>query len=169
MTGFISTNISNQFFRYGDIGVNKAQALQEMIHDFEDVVIDHHTCRWTYRHALSDAVIMCVDSMTVRKAIFDNLGRSVRHFIDGRMGGQQAEVYAFENITWHKEAYEKYLWEESEASELPCTEKAVMYNVLWIASNIANTLRLMLEDKPYHHVHNMDFENGVHKNIVIDI
>ena len=163
-------NISNQFYPYTSIGMAKADALKEMLFKFETIDIESVVGRWTKEAVLeTDYVIMAVDNMAVRKEIFDSISRSVtvQGFIDGRMGGQQAEVYAVhlshrENV----KAYKNYLWSDSEASELPCTQKAVMYNVLWIASSIANALRLMAEGKPYQSIMNMDFQNQVQNNIV---
>ena len=163
-------NISNQFYPYTSIGRAKVEALKEMLFKFETIDIDHHYCRWSKDIPITtDYVIMAVDSMAVRKEIFDSISRSVtvQGFIDGRMGGQQAEVYAV-NLS-HRDnvkAYKNYLWTDSEASELPCTQKAVMYNVLWIASSITNALRLMAEGKPYQSIMNMDFQNQVQNNIV---
>jgi len=161
-------NISNQFYRYLDIGNNKAQALQDMIQEFENIDITSNSCKWE-RQPLSGHIVMAVDSMTVRKNIFDAIRRNanVTGFIDGRMGGQQAEVFTVDLMqSEHKRIYLQYLWSDVEASELPCTQKAVMYNVLWIASQIANNTRLLMEGKPIHNVMRMDFENVNHINVV---
>ena len=161
-------NISNQFYRYKDIGMNKAEALYGMVHDFEDIQIKYYRHNWE-TEALSGHVIMAVDSMVVRKHIFDAVKRNVDvdSFIDGRMGGQQAEVYTVDlRSSEDKRIYLQYLWSETEASELPCTQKAVMYNVLWIASMIANNTRLLMEGKRIHNVMRMDFQNANHMNVV---
>ena len=154
-------NIANQFYRYSDVGDRKASALTGMIKDFEDITIQSFTRKWTRSDTLRGVVIMAVDSMMVRSLIYDRIkgNRGVTHFIDGRMGGQQADVYAFKNTPEQREVYEQTLWTDDEAQDLPCTQKAVMYNVLWIASYIANTLRLMLEGKSYADRTLYDFEN----------
>ncbi len=157
-------NISNQFYRYSDIGRNKANALAQMLFDFEGIDIVPFSIRWERGDMLNPYVIMAVDSMTVRKRIFEDIkgSSSVKGFVDGRMGGQQAEIYTINaKRRAEKAVYEQYLWAEEEASVLPCTQKAVMYNVLFIASMIANNLRLLMEDKPYPKVQLMDFENVV--------
>ena len=162
-------NIANQFYRYSDIGTTKTNALSNMIQDFEQLIITPCNMLWTKDIGIdTEYVVMAVDSMTVRKEIYDTISRDVMidGFVDGRMGGQQAEVYAAKT-TAQKKFYKSYLWDESEASELPCTQKAVMYNVLWIASTIANTLRLMMEDKPFRPAMYMDFENQVQNNLII--
>jgi len=162
-------NISNQFYRYSDIGKNKADALRDMIHDFEDINIHAIDVPWTNVYGLEGHIIMAVDSMSVRKHIYDAIKRNidVDSFIDGRMGGQQAEVYTVDlTKAEDKRIYLQYLWSETEASELPCTQKAVMYNVLWIASMIANQTRLLMEGKRIHNVMRMDFENANHMNVV---
>lgn len=160
-------NISNQFYRHTDIGTNKALALSNMIEDFEGITINYVACAWTHTTPLERTVIMAVDSMVVRHLIYDRIkvSRGVYNFIDGRMGGQQAEIYAFDNVTEQRVMYEKYLWAEDEAEDMPCTRKAVMYNVLWIASGIANTLRLMLQGESYSKVTYMDFVNQLQSNI----
>jgi len=161
-------NISNQFYRYKDIGSNKVRALYNMIQDFEDINITEHRRKWDNTRQLKGYIIMAVDTMTARKQIYKFIKRNsdVYGFIDGRMGGQQAEVFSVDLIQQeHKKIYEQYLWSEDEASELPCTQKAVMYNVLWIASQIANNLRLMMEEKPFPPVMQMDFENVNHINV----
>jgi len=162
-------NISNQFYPYSAINNNKAVALSDMIRMFEEIEINAHYYRWTDTIALKGYVIMAVDSMAVRNQLYRFIKRNadVYGFIDGRMGGQQAEVYTVDLMKQeHKNIYEQHLWSDSEASDLPCTQKAVMYNVLWIASMIANNLRLMLEEKPFHNVMLMDFENGNHMNVL---
>jgi len=164
-------NISNQFYRYMDIGMNKALALNTMLIDFENVPLTVNDCLWTKDIGINtDYVIMAVDSMAVRTEIYESIRRNVdvQGFIDGRMGGQQAEVYTVDLAkTEQKQFYTGYLWSDSEASELPCTQKAVMYNVLWIASGIANSLRLMAEQKPYHSAVLYDFENQAQTHINI--
>ena len=162
-------NISNQFYRYADINDNKAAALSDMIREFEGIDIPVYSRHWTREDVLSGTVIMAVDSMNARKQIYERIkgNRGVHNFIDGRMGGQQAEVYAFNNVQEQRAIYERYLWAESDASELRCTQKAVMYNVLFIASAISNTLRLILEQKPYKHIVLMDFENQAQINVAV--
>jgi molybdopterin/thiamine biosynthesis adenylyltransferase len=154
-------NISNQFYRYEDIGWSKTGALIRMIESFENIFITGYADKFRRTDELSDVVIMAVDSMTSRHEIYKSIkdNKSVLFFLDGRMGGQQAEIHAYENSRKNRINYEKYLWEEAEASELRCTQKAVMYNVLWIASGICNSVRLMLEGKPYKNIQYMDFEN----------
>lgn len=162
-------NISNQFYKYNHIGLNKACALSAMIEDFENIRISPYACNWSRIEPLYPTVIMAVDSMKARHDIYKAIkGKSsIKRFIDGRMGGQQAEVHAYNNNRIECPIYEKYLWTDEEASELRCTQKAVMYNVLWIASHIANTLRLMLEDKPFQRLTYMDFENQVQQSIEV--
>jgi hypothetical protein len=61
-----------------------------------------------------------------------------------------------------RKRYKKTLWKDSGTSHLPCTQKAVMYNVLMIASLIANQCRLTLENKKYNREMIYDFETGVY-------
>lgn len=147
-------NIPNQFYPLGAVGVSKVEALLDMIKDFEGISISG--IEGAYPQACIDPprgiVISAVDSMSARKEIYKTLRRSkdVIAFIDGRMGGQQLEVYTtkIKNAD-EKKAYQATLWSDAEASNVRCTEKAVIYNVLIIAGIIVNQCRLVLEDKEY--------------------
>ena len=156
-------NIANQFYRYADIGRPKVEALQAMLQDFEGISIEVLPERWKPKDRVDTCLVMAVDNMTTRQAAFANVRRSrTRVLIDGRMGGQQAEVYTVDlKNQAAKEGYEKYLYSEHEVVDLPCTRKSVLYNVLWISSTITNNLRLVLEGKPYPPVLWYDFENVV--------
>lgn len=161
-------NISNQFYRYRDIRTLKTIALRDMVRDFERITIQAWSSKWNRAIPIKGYIIMAVDNMAVRNEVYKFVKRNadVYGFIDGRMGGQQAEVYSVDLLQpEQKKVYEKYLWSDTEASDLPCTQKAVMYNVLWIASMIVNNLRLMLEEKPFPQVMHMDFENVNHMNV----
>ena len=156
-------NLGSQFYRTEDIGKFKVMALSDIVDAFADIRIKPFVQIWTAQEfQLSGVVVMAVDSMTVRKEIYGAVKRNgnVPLVVDGRMGGNQAEIYTFHNNNVPmKKAYENTLWSEGEASMTPCTEKAVMYNVLTIASFIANNIRLGLSGKPYHPKMIMDLEN----------
>ena len=58
------------------------------------------------------------------------------------MGSETGIVYALN--PWEHEAvraYEETLYEDSEALQLPCTARAIIYNVFGIAALIANAVK----------------------------
>ena len=160
-------NIPNQFYRYRDLGEPKVEALENILEEFTNTTIDYEPIRFEKDTLIESQGlwIMAVDNMSTRQNIYDLAYKHhnlIAGIIDGRMGGQQAEVYTV-NIQNRMEraAYKNTLWEEAETAQVPCTERAVIYNVLWIASTIANSARLLLEKKPYRPIQIMDFENQI--------
>ena len=156
-------NLASQFYRDSDIGESKVVALHSIVQDFCNIKINDIPQKWDKTSKLNCGIIVsAVDNMVTRQEMYDSQRRNpaVVGFVDGRMGGNQAEVYTVKTVP-EKKVYEKTLWSEGEASEAPCTEKAIMYNVLWIASTIANNIRLMLSNMDYHLINIMDLQNSV--------
>lgn len=155
-------NLPNQYYPENAIGQEKVYALEHMVLAMTGIGIDPCKYLWDLDIPLKGLVISAVDNMATRKELFKAFSRNPDcvGLIDGRMGGQQAEVYCIKS--GDGEAYKKYkacLWSDTEASQVRCTQKAVLYNVLWIASQIANLSRLLLEDKPTPWGQLYDFEN----------
>lgn len=156
-------NISNQFYRMSDIGERKVDALKQMIHDFEEVDIIPVCMRWISELAeLSQVVVCAVDNMATRREVFQHFNRSSETIavVDGRMGGNQLEVYTYQrDVQGDTRRYLETLVTDAEAEDTPCAEKAVMYNVLTIASWIVNQVRLVLSGKEYERGLILDLEN----------
>jgi molybdopterin/thiamine biosynthesis adenylyltransferase len=144
-------NLPNQFYRIEDIGKYKVEALWDMVKSFTGTEVQFHAEKWRADDiSLYEPRVLVsgVDNMTTRKDMFAACGSSMV-FIDGRMGGDQAEVYTVNGIDdAAADMYRARLWDEHETSPLPCTSKATMYNVLTISSIIANQIRLALAGEP---------------------
>ena len=159
-------NLSNQFYRTQDMGQKKVKALTSIVKDFCEVNIKPSEIEFdsSMIDQLEGIIIPAVDNMRTRKFIFRSIRRKpeIIGLVDGRMGGNQAEVYTVHmQNNEQKKIYNGTLWSDSEADEIPCTERAVMYNVLWIASTIANNVRLMLSEEEYKPINIMDLQNTV--------
>jgi molybdopterin/thiamine biosynthesis adenylyltransferase len=156
-------NIPNQFYPISTIGLEKVLALKAVVHSFTETDIITHTKRWDKSIQLtSGIVISAVDTMAVRTELYNALNATKCIFIDGRMGGHQLEIRTCQmGDKEDMKRYKKTLWKDSDTSPLPCTQKAVMYNVLMIASLIANQCRLTLEHKKYNREIIYDFETGM--------
>lgn len=156
-------NIPNQFYPIGLIGELKVDALAHVVEQFTGTVINRQIGKWDKSIEFKEGVVIsAVDTMKVRSELYKALMTTRNVFIDGRMGGHQLEVRTC--VMGDKEdmkQYKKTLWKDSETSVLPCTQKAVMYNVLMIASLIANQCRLVLEHKKYNREMIYDFETGL--------
>ena len=136
-------NISNQFYRIKDIGEYKVDALQSLISDFEGVSITTHPVKCNGKEDLNGIVIVALDSMLPRKRIWDSIkgNENVELFIDPRMGGRVARIYAVNPMNG-AEAYEKTLYTDDDSAPERCTERTIIYNVLGISSMICK----MIED-----------------------
>lgn len=134
-------NISNQFYRTRDIGEYKVDALASIINDFEGIAITTHPVKCTGEEDLSGIVIVALDSMLPRKRIWDNVkgNEKVELFIDPRMGGRVARIYAVDPRTG-AEKYAKTLYTDDDSAPERCTERTIIYNVMGIASMICKTI-----------------------------
>lgn len=139
-------NISNTIYRDSDIGKPKVQALKEIIKMLSGADIFPIESNYTPDTMPLDGIIICgVDSMAARQQIWQSVKSSESHvdlYVDGRMGGQIALVYAVRpNNTDEVQAYEKTLHSDENAAVEPCTNRAVVYNTALIGALIARQVR----------------------------
>lgn len=158
-------NIPNQFYSKNEIDLRKVDAIQARLLEWEGIIPKALYERYSHfiKYPDESVVISAVDNMATRREMFNATKRRESNcllFVDGRMGGQQIEVYTV-NLCDAKaiEDYEKSLWDDSETPDIPCTSKAIMYNCLMIASLISNNIRLALSRKEYKPLIIMDMEN----------
>lgn len=137
-------NRASQFFRKEDLDKPKVAALAEQCESQADCAITARAERYVAQ-PLSGVVIAAVDSMDARNEIWEKGVRwnpNISLFIDGRMGGQLLRIFALRpydkaDVT----RYERYLCSSAEASDAPCTERAICYTTFCIGSLISATLR----------------------------
>jgi len=136
-------NTPNQLFRIEDIGSNKAVALADILLGMGEAKISPIEKYWEGSE-LEGVVIAAVDKMEVRKKIWEKarLNPAVRLFVDGRIGGENVKVIAFnpcdvDGIT----AYETTLFEDKDAAELPCTARAIIDVAFLVAALVVRAVR----------------------------
>ena len=139
-------NLPNQFFKEKDIGKYKINATIKTMSEFNssiEIIAFNNKVEDVGFPLDAKIVISCVDSMEVRKYIFEESKKSkgVQLFIDCRMGGLQGQVYLID-MTKKKEIknYEKSLFSEEEAVPIRCTEKSIIFTVLGIASLVCGQI-----------------------------
>jgi hypothetical protein len=139
-------NIANQFYRIEDVGEFKSDALQKMILDFEGTPIESSTEKYYGDEDCNGIIIVAVDNMNARKRIWEKVKNNsdVQLFIDPRMGGRVARIYAV-NPT-NPGIYESTLYDDDEAVAERCTEKTIIYNVLGISSYICKLIEDWMKD-----------------------
>lgn len=146
-------NMNCQFFRHKDIGKKKVVALRELIEDFTGVEIDIFPERYQGEAPLPGIVISAVDSMAVRKMIWEAhklKAVATPLLIDPRMSAETALCYAMrpmiqKDIT----AYEKTLYSDEKALFERCTAKSTMYTVLQLSGHVAKIVKDIACGQPY--------------------
>lgn len=154
-------NISNQTYPHDAVGKPKVEAMAEMIKYMEGFDIEPFNSR--YYGCSSDIVICGVDSMESRKEIFESLSSSNRYYIDARMGGEQMLVYSIDLHDPKDVAfYKTTLHSDDDAQPIPCTERAIIYNTMGIASHICAAVKRRIMDEPV--IRNLiyDFKTGTY-------
>ena len=141
-------NLANQYFETADLGKAKVDALEEKLKAIDEGV------RVEKRGFFGEAdivpqgsiVVVGVDSMAARKVVASVLEGDVL-LIDGRMGGENGQVHAvrkFDKQAW--DTYCQSLYDDSQASELPCTARTIIYTVAITANIMAKLVLSFLSD-----------------------
>jgi len=160
-------NLPSQFYRISDVGKFKVDALKEICKDFADVDITVHRERFDISLINQPCyIISAVDNMAARKEIWDMIKYSpfCKKYIDCRMGAERLKIHIVNPVDMESiKLYESTLIDDSEAVQLPCTAKAIIYNVMMTASQVAHLIRCMLLDHkiPYKYNVYYDFVSGI--------
>lgn len=138
-----SVNMNSQLYRIGDIGQMKTDALRSIVKDFTGCVIE--TNSKPYKSGkFNGMVIAAVDSMDVRKLIYENHRDwpMARAIIDPRMGAEQALLYVVRpGLRGDCEAYEKTLYSDAEAVSERCTAKATIYTANLLSGLVCKAVK----------------------------
>jgi molybdopterin-synthase adenylyltransferase len=132
-------NVASQGFFETDVGAYKVEAVERVCKAInKDIKLEGVLDRYRQYYVDADVVFCCVDSMEVRKAIWEGVKDEVKLFIDGRMSAETMRIFAAP--TNDKEAVKHYsstLFADSEAFVGTCTAKTTIY-----CANIAAGLML---------------------------
>jgi molybdopterin/thiamine biosynthesis adenylyltransferase len=145
-------NMSCQFFRFDDIGNNKALALKDLVKSFTGAAIGALPIPFDPGHAeaLEGIVIAAVDDMKVRRQILESCGNRVRYLIDPRMSAEFYAQYCIDPIKAKDvEMYRKTLYSNEEAVQERCTAKSTIYTATLAAGLVVKTVKDLLVGKPY--------------------
>lgn len=130
-------NMSNQFFRFSDIGKSKVEALKDLVKDFTSVEINAVNQKLTGSELQGKSGILfyCVDSMQARYSLTECLGlTNFELVIDTRMSAEFFVMHTFKPSSPDK--YINTLFSDSEAVAERCTAKSTIYTAT-IASALA--------------------------------
>lgn len=155
-------NMPNQRFSPSDMGMTKVEAIRDFVYASTGTKINAVPRRWTPEDKLSGIVISAVDSMRTRKQIWKKVRYNpvVRLFIDGRIGGENFEVYALAPVDPDgAKFYAKTLFSDRNAAELPCTAAAVIFVGFGIAAEISLVVRLFAKGLRFPRLVRRQFRN----------
>lgn len=135
-------NIASQLlFAPGDLYRRKVEVAKEYLLKYGATDVQIVERRFTPKDHLEPGVVISgVDSMAARQAIWKavkNSGASL--YLDGRIGGEFFKLLAVEPFDgdWYENGW---LFDDGEASELPCTLRAVVYPAVALGAEMAALL-----------------------------
>ncbi len=147
-------NFNSQFYPLRMLEEKKVYALQDMVALFTGTKINAVLEKYTGQCAFDGIVISAVDSMDVRRVIWekhkkDGLGTSL--LIDPRMGAETALLYAVEPKL--DESYPNSLYTDEEAVQAPCTARATVYTANLLAGLVCKCVKDWITKQPRYLCH----------------
>lgn len=156
-------NLSSQLFRHKDIGKQKVHALAEIIKDFTDIDINAVNDKYTGAMLNTDILICAVDSMAVRKLLWDSNKDTnlVKMVIDPRMGAETALLYVMKpGDEKDHTSYEKSLYTDENAVSEPCTRKSTQYCALALSGLVCAQVKSIVNNHNYSRMTQWDIPKG---------
>lgn len=154
-------NVGSQLYDDKMIGMKKVNALSQMIKRNLSVEVTPLSNFVTENDELTMSklvdedtiVVLGVDSIEARQMIGKLLcGKSILGIVDGRMGGEQVEVYTYKSADDYYKSIENF----GAASPDICTERAIVYNTNMCGALICSQVKKLMKGQ--------DFK----KNIIFD-
>lgn len=154
--GVNEVNLPNQMYRIKDINKFKVEALREVMIEYNDEVLVLAENKMYITQPLQEIVIVTTDSMASRQAIWKQFLLQKRPWalIEARMGAEEGQIYTIKKdhigVSYADgKFYEDRLYSDAEAKEMPCTAKAIIYNVFMIASLVCRAYKAVVEGEKF--------------------
>lgn len=138
-------NAAGQLFGKSSIGLSKVEAVTRIVEEFSGL-----GSIYCYNRKIgvdwipeNDIVISAFDNMAARKLSFERWYQACKNkdtaiFIDGRLLAEQLTVFC---VTYDKaDEYRKYLFDDSEVADAPCSAKQTSHVAAMIAAYITTFL-----------------------------
>jgi molybdopterin-synthase adenylyltransferase len=120
-------NITSQGYLSEDVGTSKVIASQRAISRIDPSIAVEAVCdRYRARQSISNAIFCCVDSISMRAAIWRSVEPRCRFWTDGRMFGEVIRVLAAVNAG-DRTSYASTLFGQAEAYTGTCSSRATLY------------------------------------------
>jgi molybdopterin/thiamine biosynthesis adenylyltransferase len=149
-------NMNSQFYPRRDVGRLKVDALADLVRDFTGTSIYNRAHKYTGHNfnerIFPGIVISAVDSMEVRKLVWDNhknKSPGTKAIIDPRMGAETALLYVMNPMdAKDQSSYEKSLYSDASAVQERCTAKATIYTANMLSGLVCKAVKDLVTSKP---------------------
>jgi len=145
-------NLPSQFYPESAVGQFKVDALASMVKAFTGVDIKVSRQAYELGH-FPGIVISAVDSMAVRKLIWENHENKSVHtkaIIDPRMGAENALMYVMKPMSPTDQTdYRKSLYSDAQAFQERCTAKATIYTANLLSGMVCKAVKDLLTKPDY--------------------
>jgi hypothetical protein len=155
-------NIAPQLYRLKDIGKFKVDCLKRMIKEqtgVDIIAIPTRINTLNTDHVEGGLTILAVDTMTARKILFVSICSSF--FIDARMAIEFLTIISIKSGPIFNKQHKYYsdtLFDDSDAVQEACTNKAIAYTSLIAGGLIARTVMEQLRDKDNYRSQTLNFD-----------
>jgi molybdopterin/thiamine biosynthesis adenylyltransferase len=154
-------NGNAQGFGLSDIGKPKVRCIQRAIEEHTGDTIQIANEKYEAQY-LEGIVIAAVDSMEVRKKIWDKVKNNtcVDYFIDPRMSIEYALMYTVDpNDPKDVAMYEKTLYTDENSVQEPCTMKSVIFTAYFISGMVCKAVKDIITGGVYPRIVEWDIAN----------
>jgi molybdopterin-synthase adenylyltransferase len=122
-----TSNLASQGYLETDLGRPKVEATAELCRQINsDLTLVRRPSRFRRSMALSEIVFVCVDSIDVRRHVWEAVKDQVTFFCDGRMAAEVLRVLVASDGP-SRQHYPTTLFPETEAHVGACTAKTTIY------------------------------------------
>ncbi len=151
--GVSEENMNSQGYRRKDVGFKKVDALYDIIEEYTAIKVTKRAEKYLENSEMLNGIVICAaDSMAVRKYCWEinKLNPFMKAYIDTRMGAENALLYCIKpDVEADVTEYEKTLWSDSDAVQLPCTAKATCYTATMLSGLACKAVKDITMDLPY--------------------
>lgn len=169
-------NIASQAYDFKQIGENKSVALCNRL---VDIVSSADGAAIPKRFQEVDSadfggiVICALDSLSQRKELWEKveLCGGVDFFVDARMGGETMRIFPVVMLDENAvSAYDRKLHNNVPVEDIPCSERAIVYNTQVVGGLVASLVKkfIMDEELPEEVVFDVKNYVSVSKKLTLD-
>lgn len=142
------SNVTTQGYFTDDVGISKVEATKISAECLDrTITVEPIADRFRSKQRIGQAVFCCVDSISVRSAIWRAVAPRCQFWADGRMLGEVIRVLAIGNETG-RDHYPNTLFEQAAAQTGRCTSRSTIYAASIAAGLMVHQFTRWLRDLP---------------------